>query len=104
MPFDPEGVLGTDHDGDVLTVFTVAGGGASLVLARESAASDRPTPLDEDDLTTALRTGLAYLFCDGVRTVRVRADPDSVADALDALGGDALHRYEDVTFTAKLED
>ncbi len=104
MPFEPEGVLGTDHDGDVLTVFTVAGGGAALVLARESAPTDRPASLDTDDLTTTLRTGLAYLFCDGVGTVRVRADPDSIADALAALGDDARYRYEDVTFTAKLEN
>ncbi|WP_458208498.1 hypothetical protein [Haladaptatus sp. NG-SE-30] len=33
-PFEPEGVLETDHDGDVVTVFTIAGGGASLVLSR----------------------------------------------------------------------
>ncbi|WP_458188914.1 hypothetical protein [Haladaptatus sp. NG-WS-4] len=104
VPFEPKGVLGTDHEGEVLTAFTVAGGGAALVLSSEPSSTTRPTQVHRDELTPTLETGLAYLFRDGVQTVRVRTDPDSVVDSLSALGDGALFRHENVTFTAKRED
>ncbi|GAA5047196.1 hypothetical protein ACFFQF_09625 [Haladaptatus pallidirubidus] len=102
IPFEPEGVLGTEHDGDVLTVYTVTGGGASLVLTEESFARSSRT-LQEDALSAILRTGLSYLFRDGVETVRVRSDADSITRALDGFDDAPAYRYEDVLFTARLE-
>ncbi|SIR51938.1 hypothetical protein SAMN05421858_2614 [Haladaptatus litoreus] len=103
IPFEPEGVLGTEHDEDVLTVYTVSGGGASLVLTEESFAPSSRT-LHENDLSGILRTGLSYLFRDGVETVRVRSDSDSIARALDGFDDAPAYRYEDVLFTAQLEN
>ncbi len=102
VPFEPDGVLGTEHDGKLLTVYTISGGGAALVLTRETVAS-RSATLHEDDCTATLRTGLSYLFRDGIEKVRVRADPETITDTLADLDAPA-YRYEDVLFTAELED
>lgn len=102
-PFDPVDVLGTEHEGDTLTIYTVAGGGASLVLSSGDDPLTPPVSIDEIDPTPPLRTGLSYLFRDGIRTVRVRTSPDSVADALSALGTVSLYQYDEVSFTARSE-
>jgi hypothetical protein len=99
-PFDPADVLGTEHDGDTLTVYSVNGGGASLVLSASEETRSRPVSVDETKLTTLVRTGLSYLFRDGIRTVRVRANPASVTDALSALGTASLYQYDELRFTA----
>ncbi|WP_435155704.1 hypothetical protein [Haladaptatus sp. DFWS20] len=103
VPFEPEGVLGTEHAGDLLTVYTVSGGGSALVLTREEFARSSRM-LSEDDLSAMVRIGLSYLFRGGVQTVRVRSDLESVKRSLDELGDEPAYRYEDVLFTAKIED
>ncbi|WP_231185818.1 hypothetical protein [Haladaptatus sp. DYF46] len=99
-PFDPTDVLGTEHEGDTLTVYTVNGGGASLVLSASEETRPRPVSVDERELTTLVRTGLSYLFREGIRTVRVRASPESVIDALSTLGTASLYQYDELRFTA----
>lgn len=104
---DPEGVLGTHHDADTCTVYTVAGGGAALVLTHDPDPSRRATDLADDGCSPFLQIGLVYLLRDGIRTVRVRADPDTVESALQSLDSwesSRSYRYEGVTFTAERGD
>ncbi len=103
-PFEPVGVLGTEHEGEMLTVYTMSGGGTSLVLSVLEESFTHPVSVDESDLTRPLRTGLSYLYRDGIRTVRVRASPDSVSDALTTLDAASLYRYDELLFTAKIEN
>jgi hypothetical protein len=103
-PFNPVDVLGTEHEGDTLTIYTVTGGGASLVLSASEGTRPHPISVDETDLTTLVRTGLSYLVRSGIRTVRVRASPESVADALSALGTASPYRYDGLLFTASSEN
>ncbi|KZN25905.1 hypothetical protein A4G99_01530 [Haladaptatus sp. R4] len=103
-PFEPVDVLGTEHEGDTLTIYTMSGGGASLVLSVKEDALSHPVAVGESDLTTPLRTGLSYLFRDGIRTVRVRVSPDSATDALATLDSASLYRYDELLFTAKIEN
>ncbi|WP_266079072.1 hypothetical protein [Haladaptatus caseinilyticus] len=103
VPFEPEGVLGTEHSDDMLTVYTVSGGGSALVLTREKLARSSLT-LHENDLSPIFRTGLSYLFRDGVQTVRVRSDLNTVERSLDRLDDAPAYCYEDVLFTATLEN
>ncbi|SHL50200.1 hypothetical protein [Haladaptatus paucihalophilus] len=104
VPFEPVDVLGTEHEDDTLTVYTVTGGGASLVLSVEEPSRTRSTPVADTDLTAPLRTGLSYLFRDGIRTVRVRIPPESATDALSSLGTASSYRYDELSFTASVEN